>query len=90
MLTGPMNLIVENLNKWAAKAEGLAGNVWGHCEYPNFSVIFGSLKVLWFLDSLSSWSCVHQSLLLVIALLRLCMQKSLQIICVLEALFCIL
>ncbi|CAK9222164.1 unnamed protein product [Sphagnum troendelagicum] len=30
LASGPMNLIVENLNKWAAKAEGLAGNVWGH------------------------------------------------------------
>jgi hypothetical protein len=27
---GPMNLILENLNKWAGKAEGLAGNVWSH------------------------------------------------------------
>jgi hypothetical protein len=25
-----MNLILENLNKWAGKAEGLAGNVWSH------------------------------------------------------------
>ncbi|CAK9251148.1 unnamed protein product [Sphagnum jensenii] len=29
-LSGPMNLMLENLNKWAGKAEGLAGNVWSH------------------------------------------------------------
>ncbi len=31
-----MNLMLENLNKWVGKAEGLAGNVWGHCKYTRF------------------------------------------------------
>lgn len=35
-----MNLILENLNKWAGKAEGLAGNVWGHCKYTRFFSFF--------------------------------------------------
>jgi hypothetical protein len=37
-----MNLILENLNKWAGKAEGLAGNVWGHCKYTRFFFSFFS------------------------------------------------
>jgi hypothetical protein len=31
-----MDLMMENLNKWVGKAEGLAGNVWGHCKYTRF------------------------------------------------------
>lgn len=27
---GSMNMLVGNFNKWASKAEGVAGNVWGH------------------------------------------------------------
>jgi hypothetical protein len=40
MRTGPMDQILENLNKWVGKAEGLAGNVWGHCKYTRFFFLF--------------------------------------------------
>lgn len=45
LFPGPLNMFVGNFNKYMAKAEGLAGNIWTHSKlhFTTFSTSFYAL-----------------------------------------------